>query len=200
MSFIRGVHFVGASGVGKTTLAGYVAKKYGFVQLPSASRAVLRRLGVTTDEQLDQLRRDATAYLRFQIDVATEQARMEGECTVAFVSDRAFDNLAYFGIYGTGLRELRSAAWMGEYLRKLTVDRIIFHVDPSRKCWEAAVKEKQRTAFLVWEDMLRVDGALRYIAQVEGIRCIPIATDDPVERWRIVDGALAAAGVHPREF
>lgn len=196
MSNIRAVYFTGASGTGKTTLAEYVEKNYGLARIPSASREVSAKLGITNDK--GEFTVGTRQYAEFQMMVCRRQLELEKEQVVTYVSDRAFDHLAYSAVYGTNCRQIAALPEMKEYLERLTDGRsLVFHVRPTRDVQHHAKMQHQREQFLDWEDMHKVDGIIRYIAEVNGITTVPISCTSLLERRWLVDGHLKTHGILP---
>jgi len=189
---------VGASGVGKTTLAEYVEDRYGFVRLASSARTVMERWGISIDK-FDEVMSSPQRYAEFQHMVALFQIELERYQTCSYVSDRAFDHLAYVAIYGTNARQIYEMPEMKEYLAKLAEGKsLIFHVRPTRECQHHAKMQRKREQFLDWEDMHKVDGVIRFIAEAHGIPTIPISCVSINERRWLVDGHLKTHGILPK--
>src|SRR5581483_599359 len=96
------IYFVGSHATGKTTMARWVSRRYGLPMITEVARGVLAEL----ETNFDALRTDmeqVNEYQRrvFERQVATERLQEKG-----FVSDRAFDNLAYTADHATILGDL----------------------------------------------------------------------------------------------
>lgn len=198
MSNIRGINLCGASGTGKTTLANYVASRYGYTKLESAARKTLAMMGLEPTD-FAKLLADEELYADYQIRLPATQLRLEQNCPVAFVSDRAFDNLPYSALYGTCSAEIAKSSVMKEYIQTLKEGRLIFFVRPTWICLKAALMDGDRKEFLIWEDMHRLDGMIQFILETEKIPHHPISTPDLHERKRLIDGILQSHGVIPTE-
>src|SRR3954462_10963133 len=86
------IYFVGSHATGKTTMTRYVSRRYGLPMITEVARAVLAEL----ETSLDALRTDMDLVAEYQKRVFERQVQVERSQTSAtFVSDRAFDNLAY---------------------------------------------------------------------------------------------------------
>lgn len=81
----------GAQCTGKSKLVAHIAKTYQLPVLDEVARIEIAKMGATS---FDALRTDLDAVTRFQRNVFTQQLQM-GVGLDRFVSDRAFDNLAY---------------------------------------------------------------------------------------------------------
>src|SRR3954470_20777820 len=85
------IYFVGAHATGKTTMTRYVSRKFGLPMITEVARAVLAEL----ETSLDALRTDMDLVAEYQRRVFDRQVQVEKLQQTGFVSDRAFDNLAY---------------------------------------------------------------------------------------------------------
>src|SRR5262247_4035919 len=85
------IYFVGAHATGKTTMTRYVSRRFGLPMITEVARAVLAEL----ETSLDALRTDMDLVAEYQKRVFERQVQVERAANAAFVSDRAFDNLAY---------------------------------------------------------------------------------------------------------
>src|ERR671936_71369 len=88
--FMR-IYFVGSHATGKTTMTRYVSRRYGLPMITEVARAVLAEL----ETSLDALRTDMDLVAEYQRRVFERQVAVEKMQGSGFVSDRAFDNLAY---------------------------------------------------------------------------------------------------------
>src|SRR3954452_3026483 len=86
------IYFVGASGVGKTTLAQHVHDRHGLLILPSAARTVAGEWGI---KDFTAIFRNTDLADRYQKAVFKRQRDNEWNAKGRFVSDRAFDSIAY---------------------------------------------------------------------------------------------------------
>src|SRR5947209_15039109 len=85
------IYFVGSHATGKTTMTRYVSRRYGLPMITELARAVLAEL----ETSLDALRTDMDLVAEYQRRVFERQVQVERTQGTGFVSDRAFDNLAY---------------------------------------------------------------------------------------------------------
>src|SRR5215212_99352 len=91
------IYFVGSHATGKTTLCRYVSRRYGLPMISEVARAVLAEL----ETSLDALRTDMELVAEYQERVFERQVAVERHHQGRFVSDRAFDNLAYVAEHTT---------------------------------------------------------------------------------------------------
>src|SRR4029078_12569531 len=91
------IYFVGSHATGKTTLCRYVSRRYGLPMISEVARAVLAEM----ETGLDALRTDMDLVAEYQERVFARQVAVEKMHENRFVSDRAFDNLAYVAEHTT---------------------------------------------------------------------------------------------------
>ena len=99
------IYFVGSHATGKTTLCRYVSRRYGMPMISEVARAVLAEM----ETSLDALRTDMDLVAEYQQRVFARQVSVENQHGERFVSDRAFDNLAYAAEHTT-----HAGAMLGE--------------------------------------------------------------------------------------
>lgn len=189
------VYFCGSSGAGKTTCAAAVASRYGMKLLPSASRRALAESGFDT---YALLLADEDGVRRFQEAVFRIQCEMEDDGD--FVSDRCVDHFVYQMMYA-GMDE---SVYQSREGRRYVVElgfragsgsAVVFHVPPTRKVFEAALTQNERSEFLEWDAVNRFDGAIRFILWSNDVLHTRITTDDIDERcelaYSVIDAAIA---------
>src|SRR5215470_3650171 len=106
------IYFVGSHATGKTTLCRYVSKRYGVPMISEVARGVLAELETT----FDALRTDIDQVGVYQRRVFERQMAAERGHGGGFVSDRAFDNLAYAAEHTTILADLLSEQGFADYM------------------------------------------------------------------------------------
>ena len=101
------IYLVGAHATGKTTLARWIRDRYHVPMIAEVARGVLAEM----EAQLETLRTDVDLVDRYQATVFTRQIDAERAVDGAFVSDRAFCNLAYAAHHSSILAKIfRTAA------------------------------------------------------------------------------------------
>ena len=85
------IYLVGAHATGKTTLARWIRDRYGLPMISEVARGVLAEM----EANLASLRTDVDLVSRYQAQVFERQIEAEERAGDAYVSDRAFCNLAY---------------------------------------------------------------------------------------------------------
>src|SRR4249920_882687 len=103
------IYLVGAHATGKTTLARWVRDHYGLPMISEVARGVLAEM----EEHLDGIRSRLEVVDRYQTEVFHRQIAAEAAHPGAFVSDRAFCNLAYAAQHATVLAQLASDSGFG---------------------------------------------------------------------------------------
>ena len=183
------IYFVGSHATGKTTMTRWVSRRYGMPMITEVARSVLAEL----ETNFDTLRTDmdrVSDYQRrvFERQIATERLQEKG-----FVSDRAFDNLAYAAEHSLNLGEMMSEQdgmdvrkymeWVGEGL--------VFFVRPHR----SLLKEDGVRAGVDWDSVVRIDGMVKLLLEQYRIRYLPIDTPSMQERVRAVEFLLSRLGL-----
>lgn len=192
MSGIR-VYIAGSHSTGKTTLARWISKTFGLPLVTEVARAVLAEQEIP----LATLRVDLDRVRAYQREVFRRQAIAEDDRGQSFVSDRAFDNLAYAAHHTLALKEI----WVGEnataYAERLKQKgAIVFFVRPHRDLLvEDGVRESP-----VWEEIIRIDGMVKLLLELHDIDYVTVDTLSMMERARTVRSVFRAAGLEPLEM
>jgi predicted ATPase len=181
------IYLTGAHGIGKTTVARYIAEKYKLILIPEAARLILSE----QELQLSSLRSDINVVNKYQIDVFNRQLQEESGKD-NFVADRSIiDNLAYSAqhtdILNLSLKDKR----IKQYLEKLKLnDTIMFFVRPDKNMLliEDGVRERP-----TWESVISIDSTIKTFLELFDIRYFQINTDNMAERIRLVDSVLSLA-------
>ena len=175
------IYFVGSHATGKTTMTRYVSRRYGLPMITEVARAVLAEL----ETSLDALRTDMDLVAEYQRRVFERQVQVEKMQTSGFVSDRAFDNLAYAAEHTLVLADLinteeyrRYMDWVGE--------GIVFFVRPHKDL----LKEDGVRAGVSWDSVLRIDGMVKLMLEQHGVAYLPLDSVSMQERARAVDFVL----------
>lgn len=178
------IYFVGSHATGKTTMTRYVSRRYGLPMITEVARAVLAEL----ETSLDALRTDMDLVAEYQRRVFERQVQVERMQGSGFVSDRAFDNLAYAAEHTLILGDLvntdefkKYAAWVSE--------GIVFFVRPHKDL----LREDGVRAGVTWESVLRIDGMIKLMLEQYRIPYLPIESVAMQERARAVDFVLKRA-------
>lgn len=186
------IYFVGSHATGKTTMTRYVSRKYGLPMITEIARAVLAEL----ETSFDALRTDMDLVAEYQKRVFERQREVERMQGSGFVSDRAFDNLAYAAEHTLSVGEMMSDDNFKQYM-EWVAEGTVFFVRPHRDL----LKEDGTRAGVTWESVLRIDGMVKFMLEQARIPYLPLESASMQERARAVDFVLGRTGlqkVQPR--
>jgi nicotinamide riboside kinase len=183
------IYFIGAHSTGKTTMARYVAENYGIPLLTEVARSLLAERELT----METLRSDLPVVDSFQKGIFFRQMEVE-KGRDSFVSDRSFDNLAYAAQHSRVLREVLETPAARAYVERLrSEDVLIFFVRPVRSTMRNDGVREQ----VEWEGLQQIDGMVKFMLEMWGLRHFQISTGSMQERARFVDAIItghAASG------
>ncbi len=182
------IYFVGSHATGKTTLCRWVSRRYGLPMITEVARAVLAEM----ESSLDALRTDMDLVAEYQDRVFARQVAIERMQPSSFVSDRAFDNLAYAAEHTTVVAELMGDQRFRDYM-KWVADGTVFFLRPH----PVLLKEDGVRAGVSWESVLRIDGMIKLLLEMHKVAYLPIESVSMQERVRAVEFTLARSGVQP---
>jgi hypothetical protein len=158
--------------------------------ITETARAVLNEL----ETNLVSLRADIDFADRYQRLVFARQQAVEVVTAEkgGFVSDRAFDNLAYAAEHSRVLPELIAAEEFPSYVQWIK-GGIVFFVRPHKSLLaDDGVREPPD-----WDAVVRIDGMVKILLELHGIKYLPINTPSKQERVNTVDFVLASRGIKP---
>ncbi len=184
------IYFVGSHATGKTTLCRYISRRYGLPMISEVARAVLAEM----ETSLDALRTDMDLVGDYQERVFARQVAVERQHEGRFVSDRAFDNLAYVAEHTTNAAAMMTDQRFREYMKWVS-DGLVFFVRPH----PSLVKADGVRAGVTWDSVLRIDGMVKLMLEMNGVRYLPIESVAMQERVRAIEFVLGLAGMRPRE-
>ena len=187
-STISRVYLVGSHATGKTTLARWVRDRYGIPMIAEVARGVLAEM----EANLATLRADVDLVNRYQAQVFIRQIEAESKVRGAFVSDRAFCNLAYAAHHATIMAEVFRDARLAEYMATVC-DGVVFFLRPHREL----VQADGVRAGLDWEEVVRIDGMVKCLLEMFDVPYIPVESLAMQERVRLVERVLGLAGFSP---
>ena len=190
------IYLVGAHATGKTTLARWIRDRYGLPMISEVARGVLAEM----EAQLDSLRTNLELVNTYQSQVFERQLEMEARAMAdaehagrAFVSDRAFCNLAYAAHHSTILSEVMEDPRLSRYMQSVR-SGVVFYLRPHR---ELVVPDGVR-AGLEWEEVVRIDGMVKLMLEMFAVPYVPVDCLPMQERVRCVERVLSLAGFRPR--
>ncbi len=175
------IYFVGAHATGKTTMTRYVSRRYGLPMITEVARAVLAEL----ETGLDSLRTDMDLVAEYQRRVFERQVQVEHLQGTGFVSDRAFDNLAYAAEHTLIMGELIASEQFKSYM-EWVAQGIVFYLRPHQEL----LREDGVRAGVTWDSVLRIDGMIKLMLEQSRIPYLPIESALMQERARAVDFVL----------
>lgn len=180
------VYFVGSHATGKTTLCRHVSRQYGLPMITEVARAVLAEM----ESSFEAMRLDMDQVAEYQRRVFKRQVAIEKLHGDGFVSDRAFDNVAYAAEHTTILGELITDPGFSEYMKWVSEGVVIF-LRPHKEL----LKEDGVRAGVSWESVLRIDGMVKLLLEMHRVSYLPIESLSMQERVRAVQFVLDRAGV-----
>jgi nicotinamide riboside kinase len=183
------IYFVGSHATGKTTLCRFVSQRYGLPMITEVARAVLAEM----EASLDTLRTDMDLVSEYQQRVFERQVAIEKLHNGTFVSDRAFDNLAYAAEHTTIVADLLDDKRFREYM-KWVAEGVVFFVRPHA----SLLKEDGVRAGVSWESVLRIDGMIKLMLEQHRIAYLPLESVSMQERVRGVEFTLGRCGLRPQ--
>jgi predicted ATPase len=180
------IYFVGSHATGKTTLCRYVSRRYGVPMITEVARAVLAE----SETSLEHLRTDMDAVAEYQERVFARQVAIEKLHDGRFVSDRAFDNLAYAAEHTTVVADMMGDQRFREYMQWVAQGTVFFlRPHPS------LLREDGTRAGVSWDSVLRIDGMIKLLLEQHRISYLPVESVSMQERVRVVEFVLGRAGL-----
>jgi hypothetical protein len=128
----------------------------------------------------------------FERQIAIERMQDKG-----FVSDRAFDNLAYAAEHAMVLGDIMaedSGIEVRSYM-EWVCNGLVFFVRPHR----SLLKEDGVRAGVDWDSVVRIDGMVKLLLEQFRIRYLPIDTPSMQERIRAVEFVLSRLGMEQQQ-
>jgi nicotinamide riboside kinase len=187
------IYFVGSHATGKTTMTRWVSRRYGLPMITEVARAVLAEL----ETNFDTLRTDMERVGDYQRRVFERQIAIERMQDKGFVSDRAFDNLAYAAEHAMVLGDIMaedSGIEVRSYM-EWVCNGLVFFVRPHR----SLLKEDGVRAGVDWDSVVRIDGMVKLLLEQFRIRYLPIDTPSMQERIRAVEFVLSRLGMEQQQ-
>jgi len=175
------IYFVGSHATGKTTLCRYVSRRYGLPMISEVARAVLAEM----ETNLDALRTDLDLVAEYQERVFARQVAIEKQHT-SFVSDRAFDNLAYVAEHTLNGGAMMSGERFDNYMRWVR-EGLVFFVRPHQDL----LRDDGIRAGVSWDSVLRIDGMVKLMLEQHRISYLPLESVSMQERVRAIEFVLA---------
>ncbi len=181
------IYFVGSHATGKTTLCRYVSRRYDLPMISEVARAILAEM----ESSLDALRTDMDLVAEYQERVFARQVLVERQHAGRFVSDRAFDNLAYVAEHTTNAWAMMNDQRFRDYMKWVS-EGIVFFLRPH----PSLLKEDGVRAGVSWDSVVRIDGMVKLMLEQHGVQYLPLESVSMQERVRAVEFVLSRCGVH----
>ena len=180
------IYFVGSHATGKTTLCRFISRKYGLPMITEVARAVLAEM----EASFDALRTDMDLVAEYQTQVFARQVAVERLHDGHFVSDRAFDNLAYAAEHTTIVADLMATPRFTEYMKWVS-EGIVFFLRPH----PSLLREDGVRAGVTWESVLRIDGMVKLLLEQHRVSYLPVESVSMQERVRAAEFVLSREGL-----
>jgi nicotinamide riboside kinase len=171
------IYFIGSHSTGKTTMARFVSRRYGLPMISEVARSVLAEL----EMPLERLRADIDAVNDYQRKVFERQVEVEQSYESGFVSDRAFDSVAYTAEHTTILADIMQSKEFGEYMDWVR-SGVVFYLRPHPHL----LKEDGVRAAVDWESVIRIDGMIKLLCEQYRIQYLPVESLNMQERVKAV--------------
>ena len=183
------IYLVGAHSTGKTTLARWIARTYDLPLVTEVVRSILGEQELT----LESMDGDIDAWDQFQRQVFPRQIEAESKHPDGFVSDRAFDNIAYAALKTRIAGEVFNSARYANYVHSLKQNARIFFVRPHPELIRA---DGVRTD-LDLASVYRIDGMIQQLLETSGLNYVPVDSMNMRDRIRLVEAVLGTPRAKP---
>ena len=180
------IYFIGSHATGKTTLCRWASRRYGLPMISEVARAVLAEM----ETALDALRTDMDLVAEYQERVFARQVAVEKQHAARFVSDRAFDNLAYVAEHTLNAGAMMDGERFRDYMRWVS-EGVVFFLRPHKDL----LKEDGVRAGVAWESVVRIDGMVELMLEQHRVQYLPIESVSMQERVRAVEFVLSRCGM-----
>ncbi len=171
------IYFVGSHATGKTTLCRYVSKTYNLPMISEVARGVLAEM----ETSFDAMRTDMDLVSEYQRQVFARQVATEAQHKQRFVSDRAFDNLAYAADHTPIFADMVEDSGFADYM-KWVAGGIVFFLRPHK----SLLVDDGVRAGVDWDSVVRIDGMVKLLLEMYRVSYLPIESVSMQERVRAV--------------
>jgi hypothetical protein len=154
--------------------------------ITEVARAVLAEM----EANLDALRTDMDLVAEYQRRVYERQVAVERQQGQSFVSDRAFDNLAYAAEHTTIVADLLGEDAFKSYM-EWVAEGVVFFLRPH----PSLLREDGVRAGVSWDSVIRIDGMVKLLLEQHRIHYLPVESVSMQERVRVVEFVLGRLGV-----
>jgi hypothetical protein len=172
--------------VGKSTLARHTAAFTGLPVLPSATASAREGLGYTFDDIFTDVGKADT----YQSRVFAVQTEMEAAAqATGFVSDRAFDLMAYTARLSRVLPKVAGTEEFKQYMLALRNPRAtVFFVRPHE--FVQAPRDGRRDQFLCPRWQWGVDGVIEFLLEMHEVPRVTLEGSSLKDKVRTVEAVL----------
>jgi len=167
------IAFVGSTCTGKTTLTRHFAKEYKLPLISEIARQVLSEL----ETDFANLHNNLERTTAFQLEIFDRQMTAELNQPAGYVSDRAFDNLAYAAEGADAYSEILKHPKFPDYVEHLK-SVLVFFVRPHR----SLLKEDGVRHSVEWDSIVRIDGMIKLLLREYDVKYFPIDTPILLDR------------------
>ncbi|MEO8551311.1 MAG: hypothetical protein ABI678_15115, partial [Kofleriaceae bacterium] len=136
---------------------------------------------------------DMDLVAEYQERVFARQVAVERLHDGRFVSDRAFDNLAYVAEHTTNACAMMNDQRFRDYMKWVS-EGIVFFLRPH----QSLLRDDGVRAGVSWDSVLRIDGMVKLMLEQHRISYLPIESVSMQERVRAVDFVLSRCGLQPQ--
>jgi hypothetical protein len=144
------------------------------------------------EASLDAMRTDMDLVAEYQAQVFARQVAVEKMHQGRFVSDRAFDNLAYAAEHTTIVADLLASSTFADYM-KWVAEGIVLFLRPHA----SLLREDGVRAGVSWDSVLRIDGMIKLLLEQHRLSYLPVESVSMQERVRAAEFVLSRAGLQP---
>ena len=139
------------------------------------------------------MRTDIDLVADYQERVFARQVAVEHLHEGRFVSDRAFDNLAYAAEHTTQVATMMGDQRFADYMKWVSGGTVFF-----LRPHQSLLRDDGVRAGVTWESVLRIDGMIKLLLEQHRVSYLPIESVSMQERVRAVEFVLGRSGMHMR--
>ena len=135
----------------------------------------------------------------FQEALVVKQVELETKAGDNFVTERSIDPFIYTAFQADNT----CALWAKYGLKRIAdltrPDVVLLLVAPSYHAFQYAQRQGERRAWLDWEEINRMYGAMRFLLEVSAIPYTPVLPGDRREQLALVRTVLELRGLTPKD-
>jgi len=157
---------------------------------------VARSILAEWETTLDELFIDIDGIGHFQHEILRRQLVKEQEHGDNFVSDRAFDSIAYAAEHTTIASELMSSPQFQQYVNQVNRGIVLF-LRPSKHLLKD--DGTRASTHLIWDSVIKIDGMIKFMLEKYQTKYLPISESNMQERVRIIQFILGRDELRQKE-